>query len=183
MKIGVFGLSGVGKSFFTNKILSQDSGYVVTSASKLIKQASHKILLKDLNSPVVKENQSVLINEFEYFCNINRNKSVIIELHNVIETIDDVIKIEDDVFNNLKLDVVFFITRPAEKISSQRLQDKSRIRVNTTTEEISLLQGNALERFRSTFNGIGIPYQILHNGCIDAFFETIHLLHSKNKLI
>jgi len=174
MKIGIFGLSGVGKSYLTNRILSQNSDYAVTSASKLIKQASHKTLLKDLNSPVVEENQSVLINEFEYFCKINRKKSVIIELHNVIETRDDVIQIEDDVFHNLKLDVAFFITRPAEIISSQRLQDESRIRVNTTTEKINLLQENALKRFKSTFNDIGIPYQILPNGSIDIFFEFVH---------
>jgi adenylate kinase len=182
MKIGIFGLSGVGKSSLTNRIISQNSDYVVTSASKLIKQASHKTLLKNLNSPVVEKNQSVLINEFENLCKINRKKAVIIELHNVIETRDDVIQIEDDVFHNLKLDVAFFITRPAEIILSQRLQDESRIRVNTTTEKINLLQENALKRFTNTFNDIGIPYQILPNGSIDIFFEFVHVLHSNRKL-
>ena len=183
MKIGVFGLSGVGKSFLTNRILSHSSDFVVTSASKLIKQASHKILLKDLNSPVVKENQSVLINEFECFCKINRNKSVIIELHNVIETRDDVIQIENDVFYNLKLDVAFFITRPPEVILNHRLQDKSRIRANKTVAEINQLQESALSRFKNTFSDIDIPHQVLCNGNIDTFFEFIHILHSKPKLM
>ena len=183
MRIGIFGLSGVGKSFLTNEIVSQNLDYVVTSASKLIKQASHKILLDELNSPVVKENQSILINEFESFCKIHKNQSVIVELHNVIETIDDLIQIEDDVFDNLKLDVAFFITRPPEVIFNHRLQDKSRIRANKTIAEITQLQECSLNRFKNTFTHINISHRVLCNGNIDDFFDFIDFSSPKSKFI
>ena len=152
MNIGLFGLSGVGKTYLTSKLIESRADLVLTRASKLINEGNQEIRYDHLNKANIDTNQLALLKGFELFKKNNRNKNIIIELHNLIETPQGAVSIEDYVFNELKLDAVCFIYKTPKDIFNQRKLDKLRKRSAASEDEIESYQSQALELFKSCFN-------------------------------
>jgi adenylate kinase len=150
MKVGILGLSGVGKSYLVKEYLHNDKKYVGIKASVLIAQAKQTIALNKLTTTIIDNNQYALTEGFKAFCNENEN--VIIELHNIIETQECIVDISDDILQGLKMDAVCFLYRPPTQILSQRLNDKLRSRIAINLNELGELQERALTRFTTTFS-------------------------------
>lgn len=152
MNIGLFGLSGVGKTYLASKLTEERADLVLTRASKLINEGNQEIRYDHLNKANVDTNQLALLKGFELFKKNNQNKNILIELHNLIETPQGVVPIEDYVFNELKLDAVCFIYKTPKDIFNQRKLDKQRKRSAASEVEIESYQFQALELFKSCFN-------------------------------
>lgn len=152
MRIGVFGLSGVGKSFLVEQFISTNTNFISTKASQLIAQASKNIQFDKLTPFSVDDNQLALVEGFKVFCTENNDINILIELHNLIETPSGVIEIDDNILYALNLDAVCFLFKSPEKIHNQRSNDKSRTRAKTTISKLDELQKQSLLRFKTTFS-------------------------------
>jgi adenylate kinase len=149
MIIGLFGLSGSGKSTLTNSFNLKHPEFIVTSASKIIADAKHRILLNELNNKIVTDNQKVLIQGLEELCKKNPHKNIILELHNIIETPSGIVEIALNVFDDLKLDIACFLSVEAEELLQQRTKDKARVRFTPDVTELARLEDRAIELFES----------------------------------
>lgn len=170
MKIGIFGISGVGKSFLVNQFISSNANnFIATRASKLIAQVSNNILFNELTFSSVENNQSVLTEQFKFFCAENSDKHIIIELHNYIETPDGIVEIDDSILYALNLDAVCFLYLQPEIIFKQRSADKLRARAKISIDHINELQEQSLLKFNITFGKCEIPHIVLKNNHINNF--------------
>jgi len=179
MKIGVFGVSGVGKSFFVSKICLENTGFIGTKASKIIAQASNKILLHELSLKQVDSNQLALIEGFKYF--YDKNKNIIIELHNLIETPTGIVEIDDYVIDGLNLDAACFLFISPEIIFNQRLNDISRVRATMSICGLNELQDRSLSKFNSTFTRENIPFIKLTESNLKSFLSFVRKLEVKRE--
>ncbi|MEI8623499.1 ATP-binding protein [Pseudoalteromonas sp. B137] len=171
MIIGLFGLSGSGKSTLTKNFNLKNPEYIATSASKIIADAKRRILLNELNNEIVTDNQKFLILGFEELRKKNPNKNIIIELHNVIETPSGIVEIASNVFEDLKLDIAFFLSVKAEELLEQRNKDKDRARLIPHVDELAKLENRAIELFEA------LPIEnklILNDDYLIKFERFIH---------
>ena len=171
MIIGLFGLSGSGKSTLTKNFKHKHPQYIATSASKIIADAKHQILLNELNNEIVTDNQKFLILGFEELRKKNPNKNIIIELHNVIETPSGTIEIASNVFEDLKLDIACFLSVTTEELLEQRNRDKDRVRLSLSVNELAKLESRAIELFEA------LPIEnklILNDDYLIKFDRFIH---------
>jgi adenylate kinase len=169
--IGLFGLSGVGKSFFTEKLKNQSEIFMCVRASDLIKKAQGELSYKRLNSIKIENNQKILCQEFEKFRKINSTKKIVIELHNLIEKPDGYEIIEPSVFASLHLtDATFLHLNPA-KILFQRTNDHSKKRPEATVNEIDFLQDISMKKFLTEFGPKSLILESDNPDNINAFIN------------
>lgn len=161
--VGLFGLSGVGKSFFSEKLIQEESNFTCVKASDLIKFASGEILYENLNKQNVDRNQQILSREFASFRANHPNKSILIELHNVIETPLNIEFLRGEVFETLMLTHVVFLQLAPKKLYQQRLNDASKVRRLSGIDELKSLQDWSKNLCLKTFASRKIPLLVLES--------------------
>lgn len=116
MKIGIFGISGSGKTTTAKKIQNKIPTIIAESASNLIQKSFDisKILEEDVS--IV---QQQLLKEYDAFTNLNQHS--ILECHNIIESTVDFIEIDDFLIRKFHFHIVFFIYTDPKKILKRRL--------------------------------------------------------------
>jgi adenylate kinase len=138
MIIGLFGLSGSGKTTITQKIKQKYPSFYCTSASKILKDFNRPILQKDLITNVLDRNQEILLyglNEIS-----KKHKNIFIELHSVIEDKDNQIYfVEKNKLISLKLDYVYILDIPAEEILKRRRLDLNKQRNLLSVDDLKKL--------------------------------------------
>lgn len=149
MHIGIFGISGTGKTTLTQVFLRNNLDYFGTSASYLIANAGNDINYKLLDQDKISRNQNALINKYDELKIDHPN--TIIELHTVIEVEDGLSLISPEVLLNLNLDLIFFLYTEPDEILKRRILDKKKSRKIVTREELKRIQELSLEHLISTF--------------------------------
>jgi len=149
MHIGVFGISGTGKTTLTTSFLQDRLDYFGTSASYLIAHAGNEINYKSLNNDKISRNQEILINQYNELKNEYPN--TIIELHNVIEVDAGLSWIPSEVLLALNLDFIFFLYTEADEILKRRISDTKKSRKTATAKELHKIQELSLENLISVF--------------------------------
>jgi len=153
MHIGLFGLSGSGKSFLIREFVKKHPDYLGLSASDLIKQAGQDTNYETINKSKVEKNQSYLIYKYELIR--KQTENTIIELHNVVETTEGASWIKEDVLLSLKLEQVAFLNTPPQLILENRKIDKSKKRPESNlikTKDLQRLSIENLKNIYSTFD-------------------------------
>ncbi|MCX7097708.1 MAG: AAA family ATPase [Methylococcales bacterium] len=174
MHIGVFGISGTGKTTLTKSFLHDKLDYFGTSASYLIASAGNEINYKSLNNDKISRNQEILINQYNELKNVHPN--TIIELHNVIEVDAGLSWIPPEVLLALSLDYVFFLYTEADEILKRRILDATKSRKITTPQELKTIQDLSLENLISVF---GESYVHILSG-VDAVKQLNNILDSSD---
>lgn len=143
MIIGLFGLSGSGKSHLSKDFKSANPDFYCTSASKLLSSIDRPIIVDKLNEFVLDKNQEILPNLLN---SLNKkNKKILIELHAIIEKQDSTIyKVDEQILLALALDYIFLLETPEELVLKQRLNDKSKNRKIISLE--NLIKINRLQK-------------------------------------
>lgn len=173
MNIGLFGISGVGKSYMASAICADNDSIISVKASDILKAYNRRTQFHGLSSNVVSENQRSLIDGFAHFRDNHRGKNIIVELHNIIETPSGEVEIDDKVFDLLELNAVCFLHRDPERLLQQRCEDSSRIRQEISIENLRALQERSLNKFLNKYEHQGIPYIILKSSDVSELSRFI----------
>lgn len=152
MIIGVFGISGVGKTTIVKNFLSFHKHIVGFSASQLIKTYGGVIDRKKITKNDAKLNQIILLDAVTRYQKEN-TKPLILEMHNIIEARNGIINI-DNIFSSLIVDAACFIYKDPSIIATQRANDSEKERKNTPAADIELLQEKSLLLFERRFSKI-----------------------------
>lgn len=171
--IGLFGLPASGKSFLSRQVLISDERFLCVKASEIIKMFDGAVALNELNESSVERNQRILIDGFRVFRGENKNKNILVELHNVVETPNELIEVDCEVFRSLNLDLACFLYVSPKKLIKNRMEDKSRERLILPVDEIDRRQKYAVKRFRECFLELKIPIRILEDCCVSEFLEFV----------
>lgn len=174
MNIGLFGIAGVGKSYLTSIFCSNRSDFVTIKASEIIKSHNRSINFHELKRDVINKNQDALITGFKHYRSQHPSENIIIELHNLIETPEGVIEINDTVFDALSLDAVCFLEASPDRLFNQRRLDLTRVRRILPLEQLTILQNQARSKFLSRYQGIDIPHIVLQTGDMRGFDDFIN---------
>ncbi|MFT1057595.1 AAA family ATPase [Enterobacter hormaechei] len=150
MIIGLFGVAGVGKTTFTNKLKESFPVLLRFSASELIKELNGEVEYKKLRETDVINNQQKLCLAINNIAERDLQKNIIIELHNIIETQGEPIFVDRFTLLNLKLDKVYFIKKKPSLIVSNRNND-TKVRAILDSYQITLLQEKALKYFEEVY--------------------------------
>lgn len=159
----MFGLSGVGKSYFADNVMCDVSRFVCVKASDLIKRASGEVVYNNLNRVNVHRNQKILRQEFAAFKENHPDKNILIELHNIIETPDSIEFLNVRVFDAIELTHAIFLQLSSRKLYQQRLNDVSKVRRMSSVEELESLQEKSKNLCLRTFSARNIPLLILNS--------------------
>ncbi|MGI1793986.1 ATP-binding protein [Acinetobacter variabilis] len=139
MIIGLFGLSGSGKSHLSQDFKSKYPYFYCTSASTLLREASRPTSIHILDNVELDHNQKILSKLIQKL-NL-KYKNLFIELHAVIEEKNGkTYAVKEDILNSFQLDQVYILDIPPIKILQQRKLDKSKYRPPITLENLIKLQ-------------------------------------------
>ena len=152
MIIGIFGLSGVGKTTLVKKYISINNDVVGFSASAMIKNHGGVVNYDSLTENTVQENQKILLNSINNY-EKTEDRPLIIELHNIIETPIGIVSI-DDIFDSLKIDAACFIFKDPKIILKNRMNDSEKLRINASLIDVDTYQKISLDLFNQKFLNI-----------------------------
>lgn len=150
MIVGLYGVAGVGKTTFTKKLKSRCPEFDCFSASSLIEKYKGFIDYDYLDEDVVTSNQIKLLDAVN-FIRVNENNGFfVIELHNLIETKNGIVFIDECILKKLKLNHAFFLKKEPGVIKLNRDNDSKR-RHPTSAEDIEKLQCESLSYFMKIY--------------------------------
>lgn len=176
MLVGIFGLSGCGKTTIVRKMIDLCPLWNHTSASLLIKEYNGEIAFDKINKNNIISNQDILINAVKV---IDSKPVFLLELHNVIELPNSLEIIDKNVIDSLNLDVSIFIYSSPLQIVNNRFSDLKKRKISDVNE-IKSIQKKSIELFLENSNSKSIiinsnmstPYII---GLIDNFKNSISI--------
>lgn len=139
MIIGLFGLSGSGKSYLSQNFKNKYPYFHCTSASNLLREASRPTSVEVLDNAELDNNQKVLSKLIQQL-NLKYD-NLLIELHAVIEEKNGkAYAVKEDILQSFQLDQVYILDIPPVQILKQRKLDKSKHRSPVTVEDLIRLQ-------------------------------------------
>lgn len=178
--VGLFGLSGVGKSFFSEKIKVGMRDFTCARASDLIKLARGEVFFNKLNRTMVQRNQQILSKEFAAFKVSHPNKNILIELHNIIETPEGIEFLGGEVFDKFELTHVVFLQLEPDILYQQRLNDTGKTRRHSSVSELRFLQEKAKCLCKETFSSRGIPFKVLESDDENNIIKFLDFINKKS---
>jgi adenylate kinase len=130
--VGVFGVSGVGKSTLIAKA-REDIPSVHLQASVLIKEgladpAMHSEALRQLSGDQVRANQDVLVMNFWRKVRAQHCRLILLDGHLVIDIDRDLLEIPRAIICRLRPSLLVHVEDDVDKIVERRMQDNNRVR-------------------------------------------------------
>ncbi|KDC51622.1 AAA family ATPase [Pseudoalteromonas fuliginea] len=159
--IGLFGISGSGKSYVTQKI--NINNLVCTRASSLLSEKKRPINLELLDRSIINDNQVALLTLFNDFKELHSGCDVLIELHNIVETLNGHEVLPESVIHGLELDAAIFYEVSPKQLFTQRELDTKKIRKKITLKELSRLQTLSKSIFLNTFSNTNTKIKVIQD--------------------
>lgn len=138
--IGIFGLSGVGKSYHSSEIKEHLTDFIFIKASDLLRTRRAEVEFNNLNKDTVILNQLILLEEISKVRMLNDDVNILIELHNIIELPSGIEVLKNDMFKVMKLKKAIFIEISPVALHGQRIKDLTRNRKSLSIIELYELQ-------------------------------------------
>ncbi|MCG8317097.1 MAG: AAA family ATPase [Pseudomonadales bacterium] len=176
--IGIFGLSGVGKTTLISQFLTDRHDYIHLQASTLIKRGlansdEHIDTLRLKNSDGINDNQQALVREFLKERNNRPDINILFDGHIIIDTDKERIEIPYQVINDLNLTKIIIVTASEDRILHHRRMDSTRSRPQRTLEEINDQQEQSIQLCQEYAERSGIPFFQIEAGDINRFADKI----------
>ena len=161
--IGVFGISGVGKSTLIRRA-GDRVPLLHLQASDLIKSRLGKQSVQpsseELRQGRVLDNQRLMIDEF--LDRVSKAEGIVVfDGHTIVDAPTGLIEVPLSVFKELKLDEIVFIEDVPETIAARRATDTSRARPDRDPDLLRQHQDLAKARSIAIADALGIPIHII----------------------
>ncbi len=150
LRIGVFGVSGVGKTTLIKRVAAQFPQKILhLQGSELIKEAmNEKVTSEDIrliSEEDIQNNQEKMIQEYWRKIDHTCVEAVIFDGHCVIDNGHEFVKIPSVVIKDLNLSHLVFVHDNPKSIFHRRINDAERSRPYWTIQKLSELQEVALD--------------------------------------
>ncbi|MCH7328848.1 ATP-binding protein [Acinetobacter modestus] len=150
MIIGLFGLSGSGKTFIRKKFEENYKDFQCYSASELLKEVNRPIERSSLNKMTLDENQCTLVKALK---EKSKNSDIFIELHAIIEQSDSSSYfVKKEVLLSFNLDYIFLLDISPQDLMLQRRYDGSKERPTLTMQQLGILSTEQKKHLKKIFN-------------------------------
>lgn len=174
--IGVFGLSGVGKSWIIARFAAH-TPVLHVQASQLLRDAKAVLVgtdvtSEDLRKGAVLDNQALIIEAFARVC-ATAQLPIVFDGHCVVDNGDRLLEIPVEVIAGLAITHLIFIEGSPQDIVERRRKDTTRVRPERIEEELAQHQQRAkfvCERYSQL---LGLPLTIIVAGDEDAFADAL----------
>lgn len=143
MHIGIFGLSGSGKTYLRKKFLERFSNYFGISASQILRDAGVDLEAQLFSKENLDNNQHLLLEAYEQLK--LKYANTFVELHAVVEGEKDLYWVPSEVLKKLGLDVVVFLSVSPSQLYNQRMNDLDRARLKKSISELKSMQDAAIQ--------------------------------------
>lgn len=172
----ISGLSGVGKTFVIEKLVSESDSYFHLSAGSLIKKRLANLdrdQLRELEKNSILANQYLMTEQFKVELNtIDKKFSIIFDAHMVIDNDQELIEIPYNVFEQLSPTRIIFLTDEAEIIMKRRKFDSTRKRPIRTIAEIIEQQNRSIMLAQDYSKKLSISFIEIKSGDIQALLTA-----------
>ena len=167
LAFGVFGISGVGKTFLITRAVQRHDTYFHVQASELIKAGLADATLssnclRKLGRDKIIDNQSILVRMFENVRKSNPDKVVVLDAHSIVDTGDQFIPIPVAIICDLQLDHLIFMRDLPDRIVSRREQDRRRARPEAYRRRDCVFTRPGTQ----PLSGVCIPIKIAAEHCV-----------------
>lgn len=165
--IGVFGISGVGKSTLVSEARKAVSNSLHLQASTLIKDGLRSAdvtseALRQRPGEQIRSNQDILVDSFWRAVNSRPYPVVIFDGHLVIDTDKELVEIPQEVIEELTPSVMVHVEDDVANIAERRAQDQVRLRPVRSEEalgEHQRLSRRLCESYASALGTEMVVYQ------------------------
>lgn len=164
--IGIFGMSGVGKSWLASR-LSLSSKWSHAKASDLLKQIKLETS-EELRTGLVLDNQSLLIQAFDKYKK-EHHEFILFDGHSIIDSDNGYIEIPKIVICRLGIEGIVFVYDDPQIISTRRMEDKGRTRPNRSIENLADYQ----EKAKAVCVSYDVPLIEVRSGDQEAFARAV----------
>ncbi|NJO56796.1 MAG: AAA family ATPase [Rhodospirillales bacterium] len=170
--IGVFGISGVGKSWLASEVAARIPGALHLQGSALIKQglADPSVSSEELrraSGDHIIANQAILIAMFNRTIAEHSSSLVLLDGHLLIDTPAEMIEIPQEVIAALQLKLLVHVEDEPKQIAARRHGDAFRTRPVRGIDTIAAHQNRSRDLCKAYGCLLGIPMHIVESGDVD----------------
>ncbi|MDX9783102.1 MAG: ATP-binding protein [Bacteroidales bacterium] len=173
------GLSGVGKTFVINRLLSEERMCIHLSAGSLIKKKLTNIerdSLRVLNKEVILKNQFLMAEQFNCdLVDIDKDCRIFLDAHMLVDNDEELIDIPFSIFKMISPSRLIFLFDEVETIVARRQRDVTRTRPERSSEELAKQQDRSFLLAQSLCDYLSIPFYAFLPSEIDEMKEAISL--------
>lgn len=171
--IGVFGISGVGKSWLVGEVVSRISGSLQLQGSALIKEglADPSLSSDELRSTSgdrILANQRILIAMFNRALAEQSSRLVLFDGHLLIDTEAGLIEVPEAVIAALRTALLVHVEAEPTLIAARRHGDASRKRPARDIDTLAAQQARSRDLCQSYGHLLNIPMHVAGSGDVDA---------------
>lgn len=162
--VGIFGVSGVGKTTMINAVLATEPHWLRISGGTLIQEKSgtrDRDALRALPGGVILENQMAIVRGVERVRESANAQLILFDGHLVVDNILDIVQVPFEIVRGLGLAGIVFVKDVPDAIRARRLADSSRQRFARTIVQISREQALALKLARRYAMRLNHPLKVL----------------------
>lgn len=172
--LGVFGISGVGKTTLIRRYLAQRHGVIATSGGRLLQEIKGQPgeELRKSAGANVEDSQAGLLQAFRLFRHTNADQRVIFDGHTIIDSDAGIAEIPAHVIVGLALDAIIFIRDAPEGIAARRGLDTARQRPARSAETLKQHQELARSLAEKYAKQAGIPFTDVIAGDLPVFEQV-----------
>ena len=171
--IGVFGVSGVGKSWLVSEVASRIPGCLHLQGSALIKQglADPSVSSEELRrsgGDHIFANQRILVAMFERALSERPGSLVLFDGHLLVDTAAELIEVPQTVIGALHPALLIHVEADPWLIAARRQADPTRIRPARDFATLAMHQTRSRYLCQSYARFQSIPMHVVRSGDVDA---------------
>lgn len=158
--IGVFGISGVGKTTFINALIAKQPNWLHISAGTLLQGRLMHVArdaLRVRSEGGVLANQEIIVHGLSTWRQRTECDAAFFDGHLLIDSDTAVVEIPCDVIRRLELDAIIFLHGEASEIAQRRASDTSRARAFRSKEQLAAEQRKAMNLAQRFSEDLRIP--------------------------
>ena len=177
--VGIFGISGVGKTTLIESVIGKRSSWVRVSAGALVQEHRPSVgrdSLRELPLDGLQENQEAIVIGLHRTRETIRAELILFDGHILVDNGLQLFEVPRHVIARLQLDALVFVEEAPREILVRRSRDPQRARAKRSLEEIAAEQSRARSMALSYAQALGLTVRTFASNQLEeltAFLESV----------